>query len=138
MGIQEKRRKQDLMGQLYKETPQGFVIDPEKAKINLSSDDIPELSQKKYFSILEDNYLEKINKLFDNILKDGNMNKKDVNQVILIGGSTKNPFIRKTISNYFQKDLNHIIDPDTAVSFGATIYGNSLLSKNNTVFIEFI
>jgi len=110
-------------------------IDPEKAKINLSSNDIPELSQKKYFSMLEDNYLEKINKLFDNILKDGNMNKKDVNQVILIGGSTKNPFIRKTISNYFQKDLDHIIDPDTAVSFGATIYGNSLLSKNNTVVL---
>jgi len=32
MGIQEKRRKQDLMGQLYKETPQGFVLDTEKAK----------------------------------------------------------------------------------------------------------
>jgi molecular chaperone DnaK (HSP70) len=110
-------------------------IDPEKAKINLSSDDIPELLQKKYFSMLEDNYLEKINKLFDNILKDGNMNKKDVNQVILIGGSTKNPFIRKVVSNYFQKDLDHIIDPDTAVSFGATIYGNSLLSKNNTVVL---
>jgi molecular chaperone DnaK len=63
------------------------------------------------------------------------MNKKDINQVILIGGSTKNPFIRKIVSNYFQKDLNHIIDPDTAVSFGATIYGNSLLAKDNTVVL---
>jgi len=32
MGIQEKKRKQDLLGQLYKETPQGFVLDTEKAK----------------------------------------------------------------------------------------------------------
>lgn len=32
MGIQEKRQKQNLMGQLYKETPQGFVLDTEKAK----------------------------------------------------------------------------------------------------------
>ena len=110
-------------------------IDAEKAKINLSSGDIPELTQKKYFNILEENYLEKINVLFDSILKDGNMNKKDINQVILIGGSTKNPFIRKIVSNYFQKDLNHIIDPDTAVSFGATIYGNSLLAKDNTVVL---
>jgi molecular chaperone DnaK (HSP70) len=109
--------------------------DAEKAKINLSSTDIPELSQKKYFEILEENYLEKINNLFDNILKDGNINKKEVNQVILIGGSTKNPFIRKVVSNYFQKDLDHIIDPDTAVSFGATIYGNSLLAKDNTVVL---
>ena len=110
-------------------------VDAEKAKINLSSGDISELSQKKYFSILEDNYLEKITKLFDTILKDGNINKKEVNQIILVGGSTKNPFIRETVSNYFQKDLSHIIDPDTAVSFGATIYGNSLLSKDNTVVL---
>lgn len=109
--------------------------DAEKAKIKLSSGDIVELTQKKYFEILEENYLEKINVLFDSILKDGNMNKKDINQVILIGGSTKNPFIRKTVSNYFQKDLDHIIDPDTAVSFGATIYGNSLLAKDNTVVL---
>jgi molecular chaperone DnaK len=110
-------------------------VDAEEAKINLSSGDIAELTQKKYFNLLEENYLEKINGLFDSILKDGNMNKKDVNQVILIGGSTKNPFIRKTVSNYFQKDLDHIIDPDTAVSFGATIYGNSLLAKDNTVVL---
>lgn len=109
--------------------------DPEKAKINLSSGDIPELSQKKYFSMLEENYLEKINNLFDIILKEGDINKKDVDQVILIGGSTKNPYIRKTVSNYFQKDLEHIIDPDTAVSFGATIFGNSLLAKDNTVVL---
>ena len=110
-------------------------IDPEQAKINLSSGDILELTQKKYFSILEENYLEKINNLFNIILKEGNVNKKDVNQIILVGGSTKNPFIRNIVSNYFQKDLNHLIDPDTAVSFGATIYGNALLSKDNTVVL---
>jgi len=32
MGIQKERQKQNLMGQLYKETPQGFVLDAEKAK----------------------------------------------------------------------------------------------------------
>lgn len=110
-------------------------IDPEQSKINLSSGDISELSQKKYFSILEENYTENIYKLFDTILKDGKINKKEVNQIILIGGSTKNPYIRKTVSNYFQRDLDHIIDPDTAVSFGATIYGNSLLAKDNTVVL---
>jgi molecular chaperone DnaK (HSP70) len=109
--------------------------DAEKEKINLSSGDIPEISQKKYFSMLEENYLDKIYNLFDTILKDGNINKKEVNQIILVGGSTKNPFIRKVVSNYFEKDLDHIIDPDTAVSFGATIYGNSLLSKDNTVVL---
>ena len=124
---------QDITTLLSKLLPSN--IDAEQAKINLSSHDIPEISQKKYFSLLEENYLDKINSLFDNILKDGNVNKKEVNQIILVGGSTKNPFIRQIVSNYFQKDLDHIIDPDTAVSFGATIYGNSLLSKDNTVVL---
>jgi molecular chaperone DnaK (HSP70) len=68
-------------------------------------------------------------------LKDGNINKKEVNQIILVGGSTKNPFIRKVVENYFQKDLTHLIDPDTAVSFGATIYGNSIMTKTNNVVL---
>jgi len=110
-------------------------IDAEQSKIKLSSDDIPELSQKKYFSILEENYTQKINELFDTILKDGKLTKKQVDNIILVGGSTKNPYIRKTVSDYFQKDLDFLLDPDTAVSFGATIYGNSLLSKDNTVVL---
>jgi molecular chaperone DnaK (HSP70) len=110
-------------------------INPEEAKIKLSSGDIPELSQKKYFSILEENYLEKINSLFDTILKDGSMNKKEVDNIIFVGGSTKNPYIRRTVSNYFQKDLDFLLDPDTAVSFGASIYGNSLQSKDSTVVL---
>jgi molecular chaperone DnaK len=110
-------------------------IDAEQSKIKLSSDDIPELSQKKYFSILEENYTQKINELFDTILKDGKLTKKQIDNIILVGGSTKNPYIRKTVSDYFQKDLDFLLDPDTAVSFGATIYGNSLLSKDNTVVL---
>jgi molecular chaperone DnaK len=110
-------------------------INAEEAKISLSSADIPELSQKNYFSILEENYLEKINDLFDTILKDAKLSKKEVDNIIFVGGSTKNPFIRKTVSNYFQKDLDHIIDPDTAVSFGASIYGSSLQAKDSGVVL---
>ena len=109
--------------------------DAENKKILLSSNDISELTQKEYFNVLEEKYSDKINNLFDKILETGNINKKEVNQIILVGGSTKNPFIRKTVEHYFQKDLKFLIDPDTAVSFGATIYGNSLMTKTNTVVL---
>jgi len=111
------------------------IEDAENKKILLSDNDIKELSQKKYFEMLDIKYTEKINFLLDKILFDGDINKKDVNQIILVGGSTKNPFIRKTIENYFQKDLKFLIDPDTAVSFGACIYGNSLQNKTNNVVL---
>jgi molecular chaperone DnaK len=107
----------------------------EDAKIKLSSCDISEISQKKFFDILEENYLEKINNLFDTILKDGGLNRKEVDNIILVGGSTKSPFIRRTVSNYFQKDLDFMLDPDSAVSFGASIYGCSLEAKDSTVVL---
>ncbi len=124
---------EDITKLLRKKLP--LEIDAEKSKILLSSGDIPEMKQKEYFDLLEIEYLEKINLLFDKILFDGNLTIKDINQVILVGGSTKNPFIRKTVENYFKKDLNFLIDPDTAVSFGATIYGNSLVTKTNNVVL---
>jgi len=111
------------------------IEDAENKKILLSNGDINEMTQKKYFDILDIKYTENINKLFDKILIDGNINKKNVDQIILVGGSTKNPYIRKTVENYFQKDLKFLIDPDTAVSFGATIFGNSLVNKTNNVVL---
>lgn len=120
----------NLLGKMYP-----LLDNPEESKINLSSGDIPELSQKKFFSILEDNYLDKINSLLDTILKDGRVTKKEVDNIIFVGGSTKNPFIRNTISNYFQKDLDFLLDPDTAVSFGASIFGSALQSRDSTVVL---
>jgi molecular chaperone DnaK (HSP70) len=123
----------DITELLHKNFP--LLIDPEQSKINLSSGDISELSQKTFFSMLEEHYLDKINSLFDTILKDGRLTKKEVDNIIFIGGSTKNPFIRTTIANYFQKDLDFLLDPDTAVSFGASIYGSSLQSKDSSVVL---
>jgi molecular chaperone DnaK len=111
------------------------IKDAETKKIQLSTGDIDELTQKKYFDILDTKYSEKIYYLFDKILFDGKITKKEVNQIILVGGSTKNPFIRKTVETYFEKDLDFLIDPDTAVSFGACIFGNSLISKTNNVVL---
>jgi molecular chaperone DnaK len=111
------------------------IEDAEIKKILLSNNDIEELSQKKYFEMLDTKYTDKINFLFDKILFDGKITKKEVDQIILVGGSTKNPFIRKTVENYFQKDLKFLIDPDTAVSFGSCIYGNSIQNKTNNVIL---
>jgi molecular chaperone DnaK (HSP70) len=124
---------EDITNLLSKNLPS--KNDAENKKISLSSGDISELTQKEYFKLLDENYSDKINELFDKLLLSGNMNKKEINQIILVGGSTKNPFIRKTVEHYFQKDLDFLIDPDTAVSFGATIFGNSLMTNTNTVVL---
>lgn len=61
------------------------------------------------------------------VLKDAGMAKSDVNQVILVGGSTRIPKIQKMLSDYFDgKELNKSINPDEAVAYGAAVQAGIL------------
>jgi len=61
------------------------------------------------------------------VLKDGGMQKSQVDQVVLVGGSTRIPKVQKLLSDYFGgKDLNKGINPDEAVAFGAAVQGGIL------------
>jgi len=61
------------------------------------------------------------------VLKDSGVGKSQVDQVILVGGSTRIPKIQSMLSEYFNgKKLNREINPDEAVAFGAAVQGGIL------------
>ncbi|KAL7575884.1 hypothetical protein ACA910_003196 [Epithemia clementina (nom. ined.)] len=61
------------------------------------------------------------------VLKDAGMSKNDVNQIILVGGSTRIPKIQELLTEYFGgKELNRGINPDEAVAYGAAVQGGIL------------
>lgn len=61
------------------------------------------------------------------VLKDADLSKSKVDQVILVGGSTRIPKIQSMLSDYFNgKKLNKEINPDEAVAFGAAVQGGIL------------
>lgn len=65
---------------------------------------------------------EKTMKPVDLVLKDAKMSKGDVDEIILVGGSTRIPKIQKMLSDYFNgKELCKSLNPDEAVAIGATI-----------------
>lgn len=47
------------------------------------------------------------------------MSKDDIDEVVLVGGSTRIPEIKRLLKAYFGKDLNDHIDPDVTVAYGA-------------------
>jgi molecular chaperone DnaK (HSP70) len=48
------------------------------------------------------------------------MSKEDVDEIVLVGGSTRIPHIKKLLKDYFGKErLNDDIDPDITVAYGA-------------------
>ena len=61
------------------------------------------------------------------VLKDSGMKKAEVNQVVLVGGSTRIPKVQSLLSEYFGgKELNKGINPDEAVAFGAAVQAGIL------------
>jgi L1 cell adhesion molecule like protein len=55
-------------------------------------------------------------------LRDAKMDKSDIDDVVLVGGSTRIPKVQKLLSDFFNgKDLNKSINPDEAVAYGAAV-----------------
>ncbi len=54
-------------------------------------------------------------------LKDANLNPKDLNEVLLVGGMTRVPKVRDVVKRFFNKEPNVKVNPDEAVALGASI-----------------
>ena len=59
-------------------------------------------------------------------IKDAGLNASDIDEVILVGGSTRMPKIQEKVKEIFDKDPNHSVNPDEVVALGAAIQGGVL------------
>jgi len=62
-----------------------------------------------------------------NVLKDAGLKKTDVDEIILVGGSTRIPKVQQILKDFFNgKELNRGVNPDEAVAYGAAVQGSIL------------
>ena len=59
-------------------------------------------------------------------LKDAGVEAEDVNEVVMVGGSTRVPYVREQVGDFFQKQPLTSIDPDKVVALGAAIQADIL------------
>jgi len=59
-------------------------------------------------------------------LKDAGVDKKDIDEVLLVGGMTRMPLVYDTVKNFFGKEPNRSVNPDEAVAVGAAIQAGVL------------
>jgi len=59
-------------------------------------------------------------------LKDASMSPSDINEVVLVGGSTRIPLVQETVSKFFGKEPHKGVNPDEVVAIGAAVQGGVL------------
>ncbi len=62
----------------------------------------------------------------DQVLAERNIDKRDIDELILVGGQTRMPLVTDVISNHFQKAPRKGVHPDEVVALGAALLGDSL------------
>ncbi|MGK2916043.1 MAG: molecular chaperone DnaK [Candidatus Carsonella ruddii] len=116
----------------------------EKAKIELSNTDqtdinLPyitadkngpkhlniKITRSKLESLVEDLILKSL-KPCEIALNDAKIDKKKINEIILVGGQTRMPLVQKMVSNFFEKEVKKDINPDEAVAIGASVQAGVL------------
>ena len=68
-------------------------------------------------------------------LKDAGLNKSDIDEVILVGGSTRIPVIQNEVEKFFGKKPSKGVNPDEVVAVGAAIQGGVLTGDVKDVFL---
>lgn len=56
-------------------------------------------------------------------LKDANMSTSDIDEVLLVGGSTRIPAVKAAVQDFFGQDPNNSVNPDEVVALGAAVQG---------------
>ncbi|MGZ8551695.1 MAG: molecular chaperone DnaK, partial [Chitinophagaceae bacterium] len=125
----------------------------EKAKVELSSsteteinlpyitavDGVPKHLVKKLsrakFEQLADNLFARCLKPCEVALKDAGISTSDIDEVILVGGSTRIPKVQEIVEKFFNKKANRSVNPDEVVALGAAIQGAVMTGEVKDVLL---
>ncbi len=83
---------------------------------------VKKLTRAKFESLIED-LVDKTITIAEGVLKDSGLSKDEINEVVLVGGSTRIPMVQEKVKNYFGKEPNKSVNPDEVVAIGAAIQG---------------
>lgn len=76
--------------------------------------------------------------IFDECIKDANIDISDIKELILVGGSTKIPTVKKLLQTHLNKKPLDSVNPDTVVAIGAAIQAENLTVGSGDLLLDII
>jgi molecular chaperone HscA len=125
-----------------KSLAQSFRLTAEEAKIYLSShSDFNSTVQENKVGLTKIEFENLIQPFVDrtincckNALQDAELSVVNIDEVIMVGGSTRVPLVKKMVSAFFKKQLHDSMNPDEVVALGAAVQAD-ILAGNNKDFL---
>ena len=125
----------------------------EKAKIELSSTQSTDINlpfltadatgpkhlnltlSRSKFEQLVDDLVSKSLKPVNAALKDAGISTSEIDEIILVGGSTRIPLVRRAVEDLFGKKSNSSVNPDEVVALGAAVQGGVFTGEVNDILL---
>ena len=119
-----EKAKKDLSGVVTTQISLPFITQGESGPLHLDMT----LTRAKFEDLIRD-LVESTRKEVKNALKDAKLDKKDINKVLLVGGSTRIPCVQALVKEELGCEPSKEINPDEAVAMGAAIQGGVLTGE---------
>lgn len=126
-----EKAKKDLSGMVSTQISAPFIAkgeDGEPVHLDMT------LTRAKFEDLISDlveSTLDPVRKA----IKDAKISKKDIDKVLLVGGSTRVPLVYETVSKELGKEPSREVNPDEAVAMGAAIQGGVLAGDVNDIVL---
>ncbi len=125
-----EKAKKDLSGMTNAQISLPFIAQSDEGPLHMEMT----LSKAKFEDLcrdLFDSTLEPVRKA----LKDAKLSNKDIDKVILVGGSTRIPYIQELVKKELGQEPNKGVNPDEVVAMGAAIQGGVLTGEVDDIVL---
>ena len=125
-----EKAKKDLSGMTSTQISAPFISQGEDGPLHIDMT----ITRAKFEELIHDlvqSTLEPVRKA----LKDAKLDKKDIDKVILVGGSTRIPCVQELVEKELGQKPSHEVNPDEVVAMGAAIQGGVLTGEVNDIVL---
>ena len=125
-----EKAKKDLSGMTTTEISLPFISQGTDGPIHLNMS----LTRAKFEDLISD-LVESTTEPVRKALKDANLSAKDIDKVLLVGGSTRIPCVQELVKKELNKEPSKEVNPDEVVALGAAIQGGVLTGDVNDIVL---
>ncbi len=95
---------------------------------------VMKLTRAKFEGLIE-KVLKKLMPPVEQAIKDAGLAPKDIDEVVLVGGSTRIPKVQEMVKNFFGKEPNKTVNPDEVVALGAAVQAGVLGGEKTDILL---